>query len=169
MPYSISSDVILWLIKERLSVKCASLLMQAEFAERISAGPGSKKYGSLSVLRGLYAEADLGPRVKGTAFHPRANVDSLCIKLRFLEEPRCEVHDEAFFEKTVRACFAQRRKKVINSLSSASFIPNKELVADVFSVLEIDDSRRAETLSVHEYALISNLLLTNLNPESRPN
>ena len=100
-------------------IKTASLLLQKEFAERLGANGGTRAYGSLSVLRAIYASATLGPVIPPSAFHPAPRVDSQLIRLDFTS-PEIELGDlnQDKFEKFVRACFSQKRKTLSNSLTT---------------------------------------------------
>lgn len=155
VPYSLSSEVTLWAIRNRTRFPKASLLFQREFAERLGASPGGKEYGSLSVLLRLYADAELGPRVSGSCFFPTAEVESRLIRFRFLPEPREDVGDEALFEEIVRAAFATRRKTLLNALSASRFFETKEETGDALREVGIDPGRRAESLELAEYARLS--------------
>ncbi len=158
VPYSISSDVILWLIENRRYLSDATLLLQKEYAERIASAEGSKRYGSLSVLRALYANAELGPVVSGSCFHPPAKVESLVLKLEFLKEPRIPVKNEKFFTKIVRTAFNQRRKTLRNSLASGELAIPKETIEDVLGSLDISPGLRAERLSLEQFVAIADAL-----------
>jgi 16S rRNA (adenine1518-N6/adenine1519-N6)-dimethyltransferase len=158
VPYSISTDVILWLIENRKYLTDATLLLQREYAERIASAEGSKRYGSLSVLRALYADAELGPKVPGSCFHPPANVESLVLKLHFLDEPRLPVRNEKFFTKIVRTAFNQRRKTLRNSLASGELAIPKDKIEEALGKLSISPSLRAERLSLEQFVAIADVL-----------
>lgn len=159
VPYSISSELVLWLIENRRHIKRASLLLQREFAERLAAGPGSRAYGSLSVLRALHANARLGPVISGGSFIPPAEVESRLLELRFLGAPRHPVADEAKFEEAVRAAFGQRRKTLLNSLAGSGRFGGKDAVSRALTDAGIEPARRAETLTLEELLLLSEKLV----------
>ena len=154
VPYSVSTDVTLWLIRFRSQIKRASLLLQREFAERLAASPGGKEYGSLTVLRTLYADARLGPTVPGTVFLPPADVESRLLELTMLSEPRFPVPSQELFERVVRAGFSTRRKTLHNAIASGLGIEKAESQAMLLRA-GIDPSRRAETLSLEEFCKLS--------------
>lgn len=156
VPYSVSSEVILWLLDQRKYLKSATLLFQREFAERVAAPPGGKVYGSLSVQCQLVADVKLGPRLGGTLFFPPASVESRLIRLDFLEQPRWQIDDPELFRAVVRAGFGKRRKTVLNSLLSAGLFSDKESGSNLLQNIAIDPQRRPETLSVREFADLSN-------------
>ena len=163
LPYSFSTDIIFHLIAAAPSVKRAILMLQKEFVERLAASPGGKAYGALTVGCQLYADVITGPIVPGNSFHPPTNVDSMVLELRFLKEPRFPVSDLVHFRRVVKAAFSMRRKKLSNSLRSLGGIA----ADDARLLLEeagIDPSRRAETVSVEEYAKLSNLYTMKTKP-----
>ncbi|MCB0325153.1 MAG: ribosomal RNA small subunit methyltransferase A [Bdellovibrionales bacterium] len=155
VPYSISSEVVLWTIEHRARIRRAALLLQEEFAERIAAAPGSRRYGSITVQRTLWAEADLGPKVSGGSFHPKANVGSRAILLHLRPEPLVPVDDLALFESVVRAAFNQRRKTLLNALSAGIPHLDRSSWSELLQAAGINPQRRAETLSVEEFARIA--------------
>lgn len=157
LPYSISTDIVLWLLEQAPYVERATLLLQDEFAERIAANPGTKSYGAITVARALLADAALGPKVGGGAFHPRANVDSRALRLTFLKEPRFAVV-RTTFRAVVRAAFSQRRKTLLNSLSSGLKQLSKSEWQELLHELNVDPGCRPETLGVETFAAISNAL-----------
>ena len=156
LPYSISTEVVLWLLKNRMHIKSAILLLQQEYARRIAAQPGGRSYGSITVLRSLYAHAELGAEVPGTAFYPAAGVKSQLLRLDFADKLRASISNESLFRAVVRAAFGQRRKTLANAVNSGGFFRSKTEVEDVLKSCEIDPRSRAETLSLEQFALISN-------------
>jgi 16S rRNA (adenine1518-N6/adenine1519-N6)-dimethyltransferase len=161
VPYSISTEVILWTIANRAKIKRASYLLQREFAERVAAPPGTRACGSLSVLCALYARLSLGRIVPGSAFVPRAKVESRLLEIELRDRTAFEV-DEVYFEQVVRAGFAQRRKTLVNSLSSSG-ICQKALLEDLLRESGIDVRVRAENLTLEQFANLSTRL-TQSNP-----
>ncbi|WP_018663644.1 16S rRNA (adenine(1518)-N(6)/adenine(1519)-N(6))-dimethyltransferase RsmA [Heyndrickxia acidiproducens] len=160
LPYYVTTPIILKLVTENLPVRGLVVMLQKEVAERISAGPGTKNYGSLSIAIQYYMTAEVAMIVPKTVFIPQPNVDSAVIKLIKREKPKVEVTDEPFFFQITRASFAQRRKTLINNLTSQ--LPDgkekKEKLLAVLEALKIDPSRRGETLSLEEFADLSNAL-----------
>lgn len=151
VPYSISSDVVLWIIQNRKYIKRASLLLQREFAERIAAKSGTKEYGSLSVLTRLYSDIALGPIVSGGCFFPKAEVESRMLELKILEQPRFVVEQE-IFEKVVRSSFGKRRKTILNSLAASCLFGEKIDIEKWLDKAEILAGVRAEDLELADFA-----------------
>jgi 16S rRNA (adenine1518-N6/adenine1519-N6)-dimethyltransferase len=159
LPYYITTPIIMRLLEEKLPLRNIVVMIQKEVAERMAAKPGGKEYGSLSIAVQYYCEPELVTIVPRTVFVPQPNVDSAVIKLKVRKKPPVEVEDEAFFFETVQASFTQRRKTIYNNLS-AKFAA-KEYKKDIESLLlqcEIDPTRRAETLSLKEFARLSTAL-----------
>ncbi len=158
VPYSLSSEFVLWLVGQSERISRASLLLQREFAERVAAEPGGKDYGTLSVWCSLVADMRLGPKIPGTCFFPPAEVESRLVELKMLPAPRFPVADLAQFEKTLRAGFSKRRKTLLNALHSSEHFGEKAAIEAALEKIGIDPGRRAETLSVEEFVRMSDAL-----------
>jgi len=172
LPYAFSTDIVFRLIDQVAVVKRAVLLLQKEFAERLAADPGGRTYGLLSVSCRLWADAKLGPIIPGDAFHPPAKVQSQVVELTFLKSPRLAIPDILWFKRFVAACFLKRRKKLINSLT-ASGLFTKENIATTLAACGVDQNRRAETLSLEEFAKLAEAfpkpaVMAYLNMSSAP-
>ncbi len=151
LPYSVSSPILVRLLRARELFSTLVLMLQLEVGERISSPPGGKEYGSLSVLIQTYFDVKLLFRVPPSSFWPAPKVDSVVLKLSPLPEPRVRIDDEAAYERILRAAFSSRRKMLGNSLGSAL----KKGAADrVLAAAGIDRTRRAETLSVEEFGAV---------------
>lgn len=158
VPYSISSEVILWTVRERAKILRASYLFQREFSERIAANPGTKAYGSLSVLCDVFFHRALGAVISGNEFFPVAEVESRLVKLTRREQPLVEVDDWGFFEKVVRSCFHMRRKTISNNLLQAGYCQDRVQLDALLQSIEIDPRIRGETLNVQRFAALTNAL-----------
>jgi len=159
IPYGITSEILFRLLEFRHHIHTAVLLMQREVAERITAQPSTKAYGIPTVLLGMYARMEKLFGVANHCFRPVPAVQSSVVRLTFHDHPAYELDDEAFFRSLVHAAFAQRRKTLLNNLKSFPKInlPGK-MIPDILDRVGIDGSRRAETLSIHEFAKLSNIL-----------
>jgi len=151
IPYVFSTEIVFQLLKYRKVVRHAVLMVQREFAERVAAAPGGREYGSLSVAVQVFADVELGPIVPGDSFHPPTAVQSRVMRLSFLREPRVELEDPAYFEVVVRAAFAQRRKKVLNSLLSCGRWSREVLVA-ALEGSGVSPDTRAEQIDIAHFA-----------------
>ena len=152
LPYHLSSPILFHLIDQRLAVKRAVLLLQREVAERIAAEPGGRDYGLLSVLVQQVARPTIGLAVPRHAFTPPPDVESSALVLEFFDAPRAEVRDEARFRALVKAAFGLRRKTLWNALKN--FPGGRKALQGS----GIDPQRRAETLSVEEFAAVERAL-----------
>ena len=151
LPYSVSSPILFKLLEARDCFSTLVLMLQLEVGQRITAGPGNKTYGSISVLLQTYMDVTSEFRVSPASFWPKPKVDSLVLKLVPFENPIVEVTDEKLFEKVVRASFSSRRKMIGNSLTS---IMSKESATKCLELAGIDTKRRAETLTIQEFGLL---------------
>ncbi len=158
LPYNISSQVLVYLVKNRSFVKRAVLMFQKELAERISAGPGSKDYGRLSVMLGYCAKTRRLAEIGASVFFPRPKVDSTVLEVNFLEEPPFPAVDEEFLFQVVKAAFGKRRKTLKNALSKSWMSLDPAIVEKGLETAGVDPERRAETLSVEEFSKLSDAL-----------
>ncbi|CAH2717129.1 Ribosomal RNA small subunit methyltransferase A [Neobacillus rhizosphaerae] len=160
LPYYVTTPIIMKLLEERLPIRGIVCMLQKEVADRISARPGTKDYGSLSIAVQYYTEAETVMIVPKTVFVPQPNVDSAVIRLTRREHPAVTVKDEGFFFQVTKACFAQRRKTLLNNLTSQ--LPDgkqkKEEILTALSQSGIDPSRRGETLSLEEFGRLADEL-----------
>jgi len=154
LPYSVGKPILLALISARTAIHAMALMLQREVAERVAAPPGSRVYGSLSVLTQLYCDVHLALRVPPGAFKPPPKVDSAVIHLAVLSAPCIPLADERRFHVVVRAAFAQRRKTLANALAAGLGRP-AEAVRAAAELAGIDVSRRAETLTIVEFAALA--------------
>lgn len=157
LPYYITTPIITMLLESRLPVKNIVVMVQKEVAERISAAPGSKDYGALTVMCRHFTRPELVCVVPASLFVPQPKVDSAVLRLRVLDKPSVEVSDEKLFFRTVKAAFSQRRKTLLNCLA-ANFPHGKAVLTDILESLGIDPRRRGETLSIAEFAELSEKL-----------
>jgi len=159
IPYNITSEILFHLLNFRNHIHSAVLLMQKEVADRLTAGPGVKAYGIPTVILSMYADLEHLFDVSNRCFYPVPAVQSSVIRLIFHNIPRYPLKDEEFFRRLVRAAFAQRRKTLLNNLKSFRKIEKSaEELAAILTDLGIDGTRRAESLTLAEFAALSNAL-----------
>lgn len=154
LPYHLSTEILFHVDAQRDVVRSAVFLLQREVTERIAAAPGGKSYGVLSVLLQMHADVDVPHRVPARVFTPPPEVESAVIRLRFRDTPRADAGDEDRFRRLVKAAFSQRRKTLQNALR-ASRIATPEALAQAFEAAGVVPERRAETLTVEEFAALS--------------
>lgn len=148
LPYYISSPVVAHLVAHRRAIADATLMLQREVVDRLTAEPGGKEYGSLTVFVSMYTKARRLFDVPPGAFRPVPKVHSSVVRMEMLSAPAVDVGDEARFFRIVRAAFAQRRKTLENNLSAIGY-------AGVAAAAGIDPRRRAETLGLAEFAALA--------------
>lgn len=158
LPYYITTPIIMGLLEKGVRADSITIMMQKEVADRIKAAPGSKAYGALSVAVQYYCEVELVASVPKEVFVPRPKVDSSVLKLTLREEKPVELVDEKAFFACVKAGFGQRRKTLLNSLTGVYGL-DKETVKCVLDEVGVDPIRRAETLTMEEFAAIANAVV----------
>ena len=154
LPYYITTQILLTLIEKKLPITKIVTMVQREVAERMIAAPGSKTYGAMSVAVQFRADVRIAFDVAPESFLPRPEVTSSVVVCD-IKEPPFKL-DEEFFTKVVRASFGQRRKTLLNSLIGAGF--NRDSVTKALKAAEILPSRRAETLSIEDFARLADSL-----------
>lgn len=163
LPYYITTPIMMHILESELPVAEMVVMMQREVADRISAEPGTKAYGSLTIAVQYYMEAQLAFIVPKTVFIPQPNVDSAILKLTRRETPAVSVANEKEFFRLTKAAFQLRRKTLWNNLLSSygKDDDTKTWLTKSLEEAEIDPKRRGETLSLAEFARLSNALEAN--------
>lgn len=154
LPYYITTPIIFALLEKRLPMERLVAMVQKEVAERMAAKPGGKDYGALSVAIQYYTEPEIAFIVPPSSFIPAPSVDSAVIVCKRREKPPVEVCDEALFFRVVKAAFSLRRKMLNNSLKNMGI--KGEQVAKWLQLAGVDGKRRAETLSLEDFAALTN-------------
>lgn len=154
LPYYITTPIIFALLEKRLPMERLVAMVQKEVAERMAAKPGGKDYGALSVAIQYYTEPEIAFIVPPSSFIPAPSVDSAVIVCKRREKPPVEVCDEALFFRVVKAAFSLRRKMLNNSLKNMGI--KGEQVAKWLELAGVDGKRRAETLSLDDFAALTN-------------
>ncbi len=156
LPYYITTPILMALLERRLPITRIVTMVQKEVAERMTAQPGGKDYGALSVAVQYYTEPEIVLEVPPKSFLPAPEVDSVVISCRVREVPAVQVQDERLFFRVVKAAFGQRRKTLANAMKGAGFV--KEEILPAFERADIDAARRGETLSLEEFASLADAL-----------
>lgn len=163
MPYYITTPLLLHLLHEHYNISLMVIMVQLEVAARLTAAPGTKDYGALSVAVQYFTEAKLLFRVPKTVFFPTPAVDSAVVRLVVRQKPAVQVRDEETFFRIVRAAFGKRRKTLLNSLAGSDMGISKDLWKTALDSCGIDPDRRGETLSLGEFARITDSISKILN------
>lgn len=163
LPYYITTPIMMNILESPLQVDEMVVMMQKEVADRISAKPGTKAYGSLSIAVQYYMKAETAFIVPKTVFIPQPNVDSAILHLIRREKPAVAVSSEKEFFKLIRSGFNLRRKTLWNNLLNTygKTDETKAWLEKSLTEAEIDPKRRGETLSLEEFAALSNAMEKN--------
>ncbi|QSX04762.1 16S rRNA (adenine(1518)-N(6)/adenine(1519)-N(6))-dimethyltransferase RsmA [Sedimentibacter sp. zth1] len=154
LPYYITTPIIMKVLEDKINISGITVMVQKEVAQRLSAKPGNKDYGAISLAVQYRADAHISLIVPNTVFMPRPKVDSAVITIDILEKPRVEVKDEIALFAVIKAAFGQRRKTIHNSMSSNLKI-EKEKVKNALENVNIDPGIRAEQLTIYDFAKIA--------------
>ena len=160
LPYYITTPILMHLIESGIPFSEFVVMMQKEVADRISAQPNTKAYGSLSIAVQYYMTAKVAFIVPRTVFVPAPNVDSAILKMVRRPEPAVAVEDEKFFFKVSKASFTHRRKTLWNNLTGY-FGKTEEVKDKLTKALDqagLSPSVRGEALSLEEFASLSDAL-----------
>jgi len=155
LPYYITTPLIMHLLEGHAAVRKIIVMVQEEVARRLTALPGTKDYGALTVATNYYAVVEMAFKVPRTVFLPKPEVDSAVVSMTLRDNPAVSVIDERVYFSMVKAAFQQRRKTLLNALGSV----DKEFPRDrwlyVLQQAEIDPVRRGETLNLQEFARLA--------------
>ncbi|MBU5336331.1 16S rRNA (adenine(1518)-N(6)/adenine(1519)-N(6))-dimethyltransferase RsmA [Intestinibacter bartlettii] len=155
LPYYITTPIVMKFLEEDIPVTDIVVMVQKEVADRMNAKPSTKDYGALSVAVQYYCDTEIVAKAPRHMFVPQPNVDSIVIGLHVRDEKKYVVDNEDIFFKTVKASFGQRRKTLLNSLGGLGFL-SKDQIKEALKAANIDEKRRGETLSIDEFANLSN-------------
>ncbi|HHZ13469.1 MAG: 16S rRNA (adenine(1518)-N(6)/adenine(1519)-N(6))-dimethyltransferase RsmA [Caldicoprobacterales bacterium] len=168
LPYYITTPIIMRFLEEGLPFSSITVMIQREVAQRMAAGPGDKEYGSLSVAVQYYTKPGILCSVPASVFIPRPKVDSTVVILEKRDRPEVEVYDRELFFRVVRGAFAKRRKILLNNLTTGELKEwDREMMLNILNISGIDPQRRGETLTIEEFARISNNMITISEKEAQ--
>ncbi len=157
LPYYITTPVITLLLESGLPLESVTVMIQKEVADRLCCGCSSRGAGAVTVCVDYYSRAKKLFDVSRGSFLPAPNVDSSVIRLDIRKEPAVKVEDEKKFFRVVKAAFAQRRKTVLNSVSSSLSL-SKEVVTAALESAGLEKNIRAEQMSLEDFAALSERL-----------
>ena len=157
LPYNITSDLVLWLLDQHQRVRRAAILMQREVARRLTADPGERAAGSLTLALQYRAEADRVFDVPPSCFRPIPKVHSSLVVLRFREEPVVQPKDEPFFFRVIRAAFGERRKTLVNAVTGGLGLP-REGVEQAVEAAGLSPQIRGERLTLTDFCRLADAL-----------
>jgi len=154
LPYNISSQVLIQLIETRHHVNRAILMFQKELARRITASPGNKDYGRLTVMLSYCAETKSIATIAPSLFYPAPKIDSEVVEVNFNISRTYPPHDENKLFQVIKAAFGNRRKTLKNALSTSGLHIDPQIAHQALTAAGIDPGRRAETLDAAEFVAL---------------
>lgn len=157
LPYYITTPIIMHILESGVKADSVTAMMQKEVADRIRSGPGTKAYGAISAAVQYYCDVEKVVNVPKEVFIPQPKVDSAVLNFTLRKEKAAELKDEKLFFACIKAGFGKRRKTLLNSLAGTQGL-DKDEIKKVLDEAGIDASRRAETLSIGEFADIANII-----------
>lgn len=157
LPYYITTPIIMKLLETAHGIDSITVMMQKEVGDRIAAEPGTRLSGAITYPVCYHARVSKVADAPRECFYPAPKVDSVVLRLDILEEPAVQTRDADFMIKCVKAGFSQRRKTLLNSLASMEGM-DKDRVSRALERADIDKSRRAETLTLDEFAKLADIL-----------
>ena len=157
LPYYITTPIIMGLFESHVPIDSITIMVQKEVADRMQVGPGTKDYGALSLAVQYYAKPEIVANVPPNCFMPRPKVGSAVIRLTRHAAPPVKVDNEKWMFDIIRASFNQRRKTLANGLSNSDKIDlPKDVITEAIAKLGKGESVRGESLSLEEFAALSN-------------
>ena len=162
LPYYITTPIIMELLEKNNNsvIESITVMIQKEVAERLGAEPGNKDYGAITLSINYYSDANIVMSVPASCFMPRPNVDSAVIRMDIYDKPPVATKDEVKMFKVIKAAFSQRRKTLVNSVSSSTDIA-KETILKSLNEMGLSESVRGETLSLEQFAELSDRIIEN--------
>ena len=161
LPYYITSPILMHFLESEVAIESLTVMVQKEVAERIVSEPDCREYGILSIACQLYARPIIVHRVSPNCFKPRPKVDSAVVHMPIREDCGLVREERELFFTIVRGSFGQRRKKIINSLSSllGTALPEKDSMAELMAACNIRPDSRAETVPVRDFIRLTKLVI----------
>jgi len=151
LPYYITSPIIMMLLESRLPIESITVMVQKEAADRMCAKVGSRASGAVTVAVWYYSEPEILFKVSAGSFLPPPKVDSAVMRLAVRSQPQYDVGDEERFRALVKAGFSQRRKTLINAVSSDRRF-SKDAIASALEAMGIEQNARIEQLTMEQLA-----------------
>ena len=159
LPYYITTPIIMKLLEGEVPVSGITVMVQKEVADRMMAVPGTKDYGALSLAVQYYSKPERVRIVHPSSFIPQPGVDSAVMHLACYEEPPVTCRDKDLLFRVIRASFGQRRKKLVNGVSSGAGLDfTKEEVAEALTAAGLSPDVRGEALRLAEFAALTDAL-----------
>lgn len=156
LPYYITTPLVMYFLEQGFSIDRIVIMVQKEVAERFTAQPGKKEYGAITVSLHYYGNVRYAFTVPRHMFIPQPDVDSAVVDIQPWTQKPLQADNEQLFHQVVKAAFGQRRKTLNNALKTLNM--DSALMQQALQEVEIDGTRRGETLSVDEFVALSNAI-----------
>ena len=163
LPYYITTPIIMKLVENDLDIKSITVMIQKEVAERLIAIPGTKETGAITYTMYYYCEGKKIREVENTCFIPEPEVTSEVINLKLRENPAVQVKDKKVMFKIIKSAYMQRRKTLINSLTSVGVFKNKEEGIQTLKKLGLKEDIRPENMKIEDFAKLTDLFLNSIS------
>ena len=159
LPYYITTPIIMKLLEEKLDIESITVMIQKEVADRLIEIPSGKNTGAITYTIYYYCDSEKIMEVPNSSFIPEPEVTSEVIKMKIRKEPVVKVENPKVMFMIIKSAFMQRRKTLINALNNAKIFQNKEEGNQILESLKLDESVRAEKLTLENFADITNRIL----------
>ena len=163
LPYYITTPIIMKLIESDLQIDSITVMIQKEVAERLIAIPGSKETGAITYTIYYYCEGRKIREVDNTCFIPEPEVTSEVINLKVRKEPPIKVKDKRVLFNIIKSAYMQRRKTIVNSLTSVGVFKNKEQGIEMLRKLGLREDIRPENLSIEDFGRLTELFISTIS------
>lgn len=161
IPYNISSPILNHLINNKDYIDTIYVTVQKEFADRITAIPGTKDYGALSCYVQFYGETEQLFNIPRGVFFPVPEVDSAFVKIKFIDRTDLKADNSLVF-KLIRSAFGKRRKTILNGLYASGIFASKEEARTILQEAGISENTRPEVIPLIKYILLANKITNKL-------
>lgn len=159
LPYYITTDIVMSLLEGEFGFKTITVMVQKEVAERFCAKAGTDGYGAITASIGYYASVKRLFTVKAGSFDPKPKVDSAVIRFDLYKEPPVSPIDKKLFFDVIKAAFSQRRKTLVNTLSSSfGNVLSKEQITSIVTSAGFKETVRGEELDIKAFSNIADLI-----------
>ena len=163
LPYYITTPIIMKLVENNLNINSITVMIQKEVAERLIAIPGTKETGAITYTMYYYCEGKKIREVENTCFIPEPEVTSEVINLKLRENPAVQVRDKKVMFNIIKSAYMQRRKTLINSLTSVGVFKNKEEGMQFIKKIGLREDIRPENMQIEDFAKLTDLFLNSIS------
>jgi 16S rRNA (adenine1518-N6/adenine1519-N6)-dimethyltransferase len=157
LPYYVTTPVVMMFLENDFPIECMVIMVQKEVALRMSARPGTKEYGALSVGVQVAGSVKFLFNVSQNCFIPKPDVDSSVIRITLHDKYLKEIEDREVFFKCVRSAFSKRRKTLLNAMSNFPGLDlNRNAVREIIKTMKLKEAIRGEELTIEQFIQLAN-------------